>query len=411
MNHRLALAAIVATVISSSSAYAASDVSNSTTQSNQAVGSTAASTASSQTTSIISNAATGGFTSGGTGGFGGGGSGGFGGGSGGFGGGSGGFGGGSSGGGTAPGGTGGSGGFDGGNGGNGGGNSGPGGGGNGGFGNGNDGKPQSFNFRMDGKAAGSADARTAIWGQGLWGNIDKSEANLAMSGNIYSGLVGIDRRYYDRFLVGLSGGWEYTQLDTKFNNGTYESQGLTIAPYAAVDLDRNWTVDLSVGYTRLWYNTSRQNNTVSGTNNGGRWFGSSGVTGNFAYERWRMQPKASVMLMHERQNSYTESDLSEVAANKFTLGRLSMGGKVGYALDDGYLPYIKVNGDWDFNKTNAVTKSDGQQSNIDDGGGLVGVGVEFYSGGLTGSLEVDYGSLGRQDLDLWTAIGRVRYTF
>ena len=68
-------------------------------------------------------------------------------------------------------------------------------------------------------------------------------------------------------------------------------------------------------------------------------------------------------------------------------------------------------GEWDFRHAAAVLKSNGQLSEIDSGGGLAGLGVETTSGGHTASLEADYNSLGRQDLDVWTLIGRYRYAF
>lgn len=384
-------------MITASPAFAGgSTVSNSSQLSNQAVGSAAAGVASSQTATIISAGATGGFSAGGAGGFSTGGSGGFsapaGGGSGGFT---------PGGGGSAPSGSGGSGGFSPGGGEGGGGTTGP---------SAAPSGPTSFNYRADGKASGSDEARTGFWTQALVANVNKTEAFMQMRGNAYDALFGIDRRYFDRYVVGLAAGYEYDDMKTTFNQGTYKSQGPMVAPYIAVNVTPAWVFDVSAGYAWLSYDTARQNNAVRGSFDGARTFASSDLTGGYSHQNWRFQPKLSITFSHEQQNSFTDSTGAAVGRNYFELGRLSGGGKAGYAVGN-LLPYIKLLGEWDFRHSAAVLKSNGQMSEVDDGGGVAGLGVELNRGGHTGSLEVDYNSLGRQDLDVWMLIGRYHYAF
>ncbi len=195
-------------------ARAASDVSNNSTLSNQAVASVVASVASSQTATIISSAATGGFTGSGgfsgSGGFNSGGSGGFGGG-----GGNGGFGGGGS-----SGGTGGNGGTD----------------GNGAKLNMNDLPPA-----ISGRAGGTEDSPNGVWMQALWAGINRNEADLAMRGNVYNALGGVDHLFDGMYRVGLAMGYERVRLHTMYNQGTYNSDGFSLSPYGAITLSPTWT--------------------------------------------------------------------------------------------------------------------------------------------------------------------------
>lgn len=357
------------TLLLSLPASAASDVSNNSAQSNQATGSTAAKVAATQTATIISNSATSGFT----GGF--------------------------SGGGFAP------------SGGGGGGFSPSGGGSGGGFSpsGGSPGKQGSLDARMTGKSGGGAGAQTGLWMQGLWSNIDKSEAFLETQGNVYSVVTGLDRR--SKHLVGgLALGYEHINLDTVYNNGTYRADGYTVAPYGAITLSPQWTLDGSTGYTWLNYDTSRQNGAVTGSFDGGRWFVSSNVTGGFTSGNWRYQPKLGALYMKESQNGYTDSTGAAVESNAFAIGRVSGGGKMGYALGT-VLPYAKLMGEWDFKTPNPVVKSNGQESEISTGGGVGGLGVEVNTRGLTTSLEVNNNSVFRQDLDVWSTVARFRLEF
>lgn len=370
------------------SAQAASDVNNTPQLANHATGSVAAVIASSQASTIVSTAATGGFNAG-TGGFGAGGFGGF------SSGGTGGF---------SPGGTGGTGGFS------------PGGtGGTGGFspGPGNNPteiKPQAMDFRLNGQSGGDPASQFGVWGQALWANVDKSEQALQMSGNVYNIMGGIDRHIGDRFLAGLAFGYENVDFDTKFNQGKYKDNGEILSPYLAVTLNRNWIVDISGTYAWLNYHTERDNGAVSASYSGHRLGASGGLTGNFAYGNWHFQSKTNVFYSSESQNSFVDTSLAAVDANSFALGRLSTGGKIGYATG-AVMPYVKVIGEWDFKTPDAVLKGNGQMSEVDHGGAVTGVGIEANTGKLNGSLEVDYSSLGRQNLDVWAMIARFHWDF
>lgn len=335
-----------------------SSVANSSSLSNQATGTLASGTASTQTSTILSGATGGGFTGGGTGG-----------------------------------------GFTGGVGGT-----------NTSMTDGNSGTPTAFNMRVDGKAGGDGVSKWGMWAQGLWANVNSSEAYLQMSGNIYDVMVGVDRRIGERLVVGLATGYENVSFTTNFNNGTYKDNGVMLAPYIGVRLTPAWSADASLAYTWLNYTATRQYGSVSGSFDGDRISASTNLTGNYALGNWRFQPKAGLLYTYEQQNSYVDTSGTNVANNGFALGRLSGGGKVGYDVN-GIIPYAKVMGEWDFKRPGTVLKANGQQSEDRAAGAVVGLGVEASRGAFTGSLEGNYNSLGRTDLDVWSTVARVRWNF
>lgn len=376
-------------------ALAASDVSDSPVQSNTATGSTAAKVAATQTATIIGNSASSGFSGGGFAPSGGGG---------GFspsGGGGGGFSpSGGSGGGFSPSGGGGQG--------SGGGFSPSGGGqGQGGVG----GRPGGGAkvIPITGKSGGGAAATMGAWAQGLWSTIDKSEAALKTKGDVYNAVAGFDARS-QHLVGGVALGYENIDLKTLYNDGSYKANGYTVAPYGAITLTPKWTLDGAVGYTWLDYETSRQNNAVTGSFDGSRWFVSSNLTGSFAAGNWRYQPKLGAIYMMESQNAYTDSSGEAVVGSSFSIGKATGGSKVGYAFGS-LLPYVKVMGEWDFDTPNAVQKSNGQLSDVSTGGAVAGLGVEYGSGRATASLEVNDNSVLREDLSVWSTVARVRWEF
>jgi hypothetical protein len=355
-------------------AWAASDVSNSPSLSNKAISSQASSIASSQTSSIISSAAAGGFTAG-AGGFSAGGAG------------AGGF--------SPSSGT-----------------PGPGAGltpGNGPGSSQNSMVPFTSTRQM-GKAGGSEPAKFGVWTQGTYGRLDNSEAGLQMKGDIYTVVGGADYKVTDQVLTGVAVSYETTDIDTTFNQGKFKGSGVSVAPYVGVTLTPNWSWDLSAGYSWLNYDVKRNSNAVTGSYNGNRLFGSTNVIGGFAAGNWRFQPKVGVLFSREDSDAYQESAGAQVGSSHNNFGRATAGSKIGY--ETGYgIPYVKVMGEWDFLRPDSVLKSNGQLSNQGAGGGVFGAGYEIYSGPFTASLEGNYNSLFREDLDLWTVALRGRVMF
>ena len=349
-------------------AMAASDVSNNQGVANQAISAVTAPVASSQTASLIGsaigNALGGGFSVGGAGGFTGGGSGGFS---------------------PSP---------------------------SGGFSPGGSGGPTSMlmNTRETGKAGGGSPAKFGLWAQGAWVNIDKTEAALAMDGNIYNVVGGLDYKFNSRVLAGLALGGEWTDITTKFNNGTFKDTGVTLAPYVGVTLTPHWGWDLSVGHTWLSYDVKSNSGATTGSFDGNRWFGASNFTGNYAVKRWILSPKVGVMYLKESQDAYTDSRGGANASNDILFGNVTGGGKVGYAFNN-FVPYAKLMGEWDFKQPSAVLKSNGQMSAVDDAGATAAVGIDIFKGPISGTLEGAYNSIGRTALDVWQTTARIRYQF
>ncbi|MBP7065102.1 autotransporter outer membrane beta-barrel domain-containing protein [Ferrovibrio sp.] len=343
-------------------AFAASDVSNSGAVSVQATTAVASPIAAGQTVSIISGAVSGGF-SGAVGGFSGGGGGGF-----------------------SP--SGGGGGFS------------PSG-----------GQQRSFlNSRDAGRAGGAGDKRFGAWMQGAYSTIDNNQAGLLFDGSVYNLVAGLDYMLSDRVVAGVAFGYESLDLTTAFNNGSTEGTGLSITPYIGFSLTNAWSVDLAASYGTIDYDVVRNTN-IRGSFDAERWFVAGNLNGDYGFGRLRVMPKVGVLYLEEKSDSHVDSTGATVVGSTTKLGRISAGGRVGYAFDS-VMPYVKVIGEYDFEKNAPVALSNGTFSHDDDMGAQLGVGFDFYgSNTFSGTVEAAYLSAGRTDLDVWTTSARLRVKF
>lgn len=264
--------------------------------------------------------------------------------------------------------------------------------------------------RRSGRAGGDAGADTGLWIQATGTRMSKTEPGLKMHGNIYSAVAGLDHRLSEDTIGGLAVSVEDTNIVTAYNNGHFKGAGVSLAPYFGITLSPEWTFDMSVGYGWLRYGVDRTNRAVTGNYDAKRLFGGANLTGSYAVGDWRFQPTGGVQLSREYQHGYTETGDVSVAPSISKSGRLSFGSKIGYALENG-IPYIKVMGEWDFLTAKAVLKGNGEMSRYDRYGGVLAVGYEHYIGNFVGSAELNYNSLLRQDLDLWTGVLRARWDF
>ncbi len=355
-------------LMATTSAFAASDVSNSGSAANQAVTAVAAPIASAQTASLISGAIGGGLgggLSGGLGGFSGGTGGGF----------------------------------------------SPGGGGGGFSPGGAGGNTTSFlNSREQGRAAGNGDKRWGAWAMGSYTTIENTQSGVQMDGNVYNLVGGLDYMLTDRVVVGVSLGYENLDLDTTFNLGSVKNDGFSLIPYVGYQINNTWSVDLAGGMSWLNYDVKR-NTTVTGSYDAERWLVSANLSGNYGFGRVRLMPKFGVLYLEEESDAYRESTGGTVAGNKTKLGRLTAGGKVGYAFDS-VMPFFKLVGEYDFDKNDPSLIAPGRFTHDEDFGAQIGGGFDFYgSSVISGTVEGAYLSAGREDLNIWTVSARLRAKF
>jgi hypothetical protein len=282
-----------------------------------------------------------------------------------------------------------------------------------------------------GLAAGDPAATSvfALWGSYAYSDFDSdftfAGTSLAYDAHSHSGLGGFDRLFAGRFLLGLALGYQSTESDTDFNGGGQESDGYTIAPYAAVLLNDIFSVDVSGGYVPLEYDQDRISPT-DGTEtraefDADRWFVATNLNALATVQNWVLGARVGYLRTEEEQDGYTEvgsvasglaGTLRSVAERDIELSQVVVGGDIGYTFG-AFEPYAMVS------YRNDLDRDDGERAGglpaafstvqpDDDDEVELNFGVRYYTPwGLTSTLE--YARVeGREDFDSDTVMLTVR---
>ena len=266
----------------------------------------------------------------------------------------------------------------------------------------------------EGKSAGGGERRVGVWANVAYSDIEDDLSSTAYDGNLFSLLVGADYRVSDRFLVGLAIGYENIDVDTTFNRGDIEADGVTVAPYAGYVINRYFTVDVSGGYTDSDTDMSRTSpisgSVITGQMDSSRWFVGGNLNAHYQVNRISLLGRAGLLYATETQDAFTESDTTFNPERDIDLGQLRIGAQIAYRMGK-VQPYVTGTFEYDFNREKIVVGA-GQATPANDRSGFeVGGGVRFalsdrVSGGIEGSTHV-----GRDDFSSTSVSGNVRIKF
>jgi outer membrane autotransporter protein len=275
----------------------------------------------------------------------------------------------------------------------------------------------AFNTRnIAGASAQGRAPATGVWLQGAYTYVDNSETGGQFDGDVFNILVGIDHkpaRFNNRLVVGVAAGYETMSIDTKFNAGTFDGDGFTVAPYIGYIVTPNVAVDLALGAAILDYDNKRTTGgTVTGSFDAKRYFAAGNVTGNFqAYNgKVRLSPKAGLLALLEDQDSYTDSVGTAVPSTKIHLGRAMFGLEAGYNAGNGIEPFVGVTGNWDFNRNSPVTLVGGKTASDDEFSATFRAGLNIRRGNISGMLAGETNQL-KNDIETYSVMGRIRLDF
>lgn len=271
-----------------------------------------------------------------------------------------------------------------------------------------------FNLRDQfGKsAAGDRPMRFNAWASAGYSGIDANDRGGEFDGRVINVVGGFDYKFTDRLLAGLTVGYENTDIDTTFNRGTFEGDGITVGPYIGFTLTRNWRFNALATYTWLDYDVRSGTAGTTGSFDASRVTGAANLSGDYRWNKWLFGPSAGVLWMRETQENYRDSAGNAVDGDDIYLGRVSFGGTIGY--DFGRIrPYAKALGEYDFDHEAAVDLGNGRKASDDRAGAVVGGGVNvaLIPNRLGAGIEGTYNTLGRENLDVYTVRGRLELKF
>ncbi len=250
----------------------------------------------------------------------------------------------------------------------------------------------------------------AGWGTWLSYNRSQFESNAPLSGAILttasyattqnSVMVGADRFFADRILIGVSVGYEDTDTNTAFNGGSFDTHGAMIAPYAGYLINDILSVDLLAGYAALQYDSRRLDTTdasiISGDFASHRVFFASNLNALFTPGQWVIGARLGYLYSREEQDNYVETggagDARRVGDRHLDLSQLTIGADMAYRF--GHLePYLSATynndlGRDDGNSAGGLPGEVGRIQPADDDEFLLGFGFRYFgTQGVSGNLE------------------------
>ncbi len=247
--------------------------------------------------------------------------------------------------------------------------------------------------------AGDKTFKVGAWASYSYTDFENEFTLTAFEGKRHGGLVGIDIIPWENSVWGIAGGYEKNDIETGFNRGAQDTDGYSIVSYFGTLLSDTWSVDLSAGYT--WLKTDQfrtdplTNNRVSSSPDADRWFGAFNLNGLWIINNWILGANAGALYARNTEDSFLESDGTQISSRTTRLSQVNAGGNVAYSFGN-FEPFVRGSYEYDVNATDIGVIGPLQPS-FDDDNFLVGAGVRYFNKrGLSGSIEY-YTRLDRED--------------
>jgi len=256
-----------------------------------------------------------------------------------------------------------------------------------------------------GLASGDAAPKMGLWLTPSVSWLDDDYIASRYDGNLYLIMAGADYKITDRVLLGVSAGYEDTELDTQFNDGTFQSKGVTIAPYIGYVIMEGLTADAILAYTFINNDVERDRTgqRLAGDYDSGRSMISVNLNYYTLLNNWSLSAVGGYMYVSEDQDAYIQTGAYTNSVGQFTayLGEWRFGGRAGYLLDT-VEPYISAAYLYD----NTWNSSTGDRDEMEGA-----IGLDFFpTDAFIGSIEATH-SFFRDDIANTRILLNLRYEF
>lgn len=251
--------------------------------------------------------------------------------------------------------------------------------------------------------------RWNMWVNAGYTVIDGSSSSS--DGGIFNGVVGLDYKANEDWVLGALAGYEWTDFDFARTNGTLKGGGFTLAAYTGLRISRNLTVDALVGHT--WLNYDNDVAGDSGNFDASRWMLAGNITGHFLYGEYTIEPNLHGQIAWETQDGYTTSGAIIVSKQNLTIGKVAFGPRVSrdHLMDSGTNAEFwgAVEGEYDFTNADAGTSNFNLDGNVS---ARLSAGVDFdFTKDVSLELDGNIGGLGAEDYTSYQGNVRVAVPF
>ncbi len=168
-----------------------------------------------------------------------------------------------------------------------------------------------------GSGSGGGNAQS-LWISSTTDSLENTFSRTAFYGATQNVIVGYDFTRSDKYVFGISGGYEASNFVTKFNSGNEKTGGYNLNPYFAWLLSDRWSLDLIGGYGKFSTNQSRAALTgvpVDSDFSSKRSFASTNLSNISAWGNWKLTSSLGYLWSQRDQHGYDENGGSSVAGN------------------------------------------------------------------------------------------------
>jgi outer membrane autotransporter protein len=188
---------------------------------------------------------------------------------------------------------------------------------------------------LTGMNAGDADGIVA---QRLWANIsarrfENDFVSTALESEAAQLLVGYDVVIADKFLLGVLGGYERQEVETRFNLGSQDIDQVQVVAYTGYLLDSRYSFAATLGYAPLHIEQKRTQpfvGLVTSDLDAWRLFGSFSANADYELGPTYLGLSATVAYAKDRADDFVESQGLHNPSSTVRLGFLRLGADIVY---------------------------------------------------------------------------------
>lgn len=254
----------------------------------------------------------------------------------------------------------------------------------------------------------------AVWTGGSFTRVKKGDVGGEYNGTVKNGIVGYDSRVTDTLILGLATGYEAVDIHTRYNNGSVEGSSVSLSPYLGYLINDWLSLDASVGHTWINYDFTSNYNSVKGSTDADRWFGSLNLNAVHHLGDAQLRGGLGYLRLYEDQDAYRDSSGADIAQTQVNFGqaRATVGGAYDFVTDFGVVsPNAFVRLEYDLPAAKQVSLGNGLISSSDRTGATFGVGVDLgFGDDLLLSLSGTSTQF-RQNTESYSLMANLRFSF
>jgi hypothetical protein len=179
-----------------------------------------------------------------------------------------------------------------------------------------------------GAAAAPGGTQWNVWGAYSRSSIAYNFAPLQSSGAVNVYLAGIDYTFDNNVILGVATAVDRTDVDLNFSGGKLTGNGVTVAPYLGVVINKNLAFDATLGGGRT--NVDTVVGTVAGSTRTDRTVGSMGLTYREVIGAWSLTGRGALLSVHDKLGAYTLTNGTFVPDGTVNVTQIRILGQVAY---------------------------------------------------------------------------------